>query len=84
MSALLHGLFYIGPDMLSLPDIKKKQIYIVIIGMIISVVRPNSLTWVKEYFTPKPIYGLVVAIILIFILLEVGKGSPSDFIYFQF
>ena len=69
---------------LALDNVKTSDIIIVLTGLSISIFGHTTLEWVRTYFVPKQIYSYSTALMLVYILLEIGKGKPSDFIYFQF
>jgi alginate O-acetyltransferase complex protein AlgI len=39
---------------------------------------------VERYLKPNPALAVATALVAVYILLEVGRGAPSSFIYFQF
>ena len=40
--------------------------------------------FVERFLRPVSILGVATAAVLVFVALEVGKGQPQSFIYFQF
>ena len=44
---------------------------------------PNPET-VERYLKPHPATAVATALAAVYIMLEVGRGAPSSFIYFQF
>lgn len=54
------------------------------IAAAISTFGPTTYDTVTKYLRPSPIIGGLTAALAVFILLEVGRGQPQSFIYFQF
>ena len=44
---------------------------------------PNPAT-VERYLRPSPGFAVATALAAVYVMLEVGRGAPSSFIYFQF
>ena len=45
--------------------------------------RPNTEA-VESFLRPHPAFAAATAIAAVYVMLEVGRGAPSSFIYFQF
>jgi alginate O-acetyltransferase complex protein AlgI len=50
----------------------------------VSTIGPSTKDFVEEWLKPLPAYGVAFALAAIVVVLEVGKGQPQAFIYFQF
>ncbi|CFX12869.1 Membrane bound O-acyl transferase MBOAT family protein [Candidatus Filomicrobium marinum] len=50
----------------------------------LSTFGPTSYDVVSQRLRPNPILAVVTALVAIAVVLEVGKGQPQTFIYFQF
>lgn len=50
----------------------------------VAVVGPTSLAFVEDLLRPRRIVAAAFAVLAVVCLLEVGKGQPVSFIYFQF
>ncbi len=50
----------------------------------VSVLGPTSLAFVDELLKPRRAVAAAFAVVAVVCLLEVGKGQPINFIYFQF
>lgn len=59
-------------------------IALVAIAAVLALVpRPNPET-VDRLLRPHPGFAVATALVAVYVLLEVGRGAPSSFIYFQF
>ncbi len=50
----------------------------------VSIIGPSTKEFVEEWLKPLPAYGVAFALAAVVAVLEVGKGQPQNFIYFQF
>jgi D-alanyl-lipoteichoic acid acyltransferase DltB (MBOAT superfamily) len=50
----------------------------------VSIIGPTTKEFVEEWLRPLPAYGIAFALAAVIVVLEVGKGQPQSFIYFQF
>ena len=50
----------------------------------LAVVRLPNPELVARYLRPQPATAIVTAVAAVYVMLEVGRGAPSSFIYFQF
>jgi len=50
----------------------------------VSILGPTSLAFVDDLLRPRRLYAVAFAAVAVVCLLEVGKGQPINFIYFQF
>ena len=62
--------------------IEKPALYVE--AALASVLIPSAHRIKDELLTPNPILALGGAILAIFCVLDVGRGAPINFIYFQF
>ena len=53
-------------------------------AMVISTIGPTSRDFVCTALVPRAAYAAAFAVIAVVCILEVGKGQPVNFIYFQF
>ncbi|MCW2237646.1 MBOAT family O-acyltransferase [Azospirillum canadense] len=51
---------------------------------IVSTLGPTSLAFVDDLLKPRRVVAVAFAAVAVLCLLEVGKGQPVNFIYFQF
>lgn len=58
-------------------------VLLVIAGVLAVVNRPNP-EIVDRWLRPHPGYAVAAALAAVYVMLEVGRGAPSSFIYFQF
>lgn len=50
----------------------------------VSLIGPTSTAFSLEKLRPRPVYAAVAALVLTAGVLEIGRGAPISFIYFQF
>jgi D-alanyl-lipoteichoic acid acyltransferase DltB (MBOAT superfamily) len=54
------------------------------VGAVLALLKlPNPET-VERYLRPHPGFAVATALAAVYVMLEVGRGAPSSFIYFQF
>lgn len=53
-------------------------------ALAVSVLGPTSLGFIDELLKPRRMAAAAFAVVAVVCLLEVGKGQPINFIYFQF
>jgi len=57
---------------------------LVLAAAFVSMLAPSAHELRDHMLTPRPAYAMVAALLAIFCVLEVGRGAPVNFIYFQF
>jgi alginate O-acetyltransferase complex protein AlgI len=50
----------------------------------VSLIGPSSTVFSLEKLTPRPAYAVIAALVFTAGVLEIGRGQPVSFIYFQF
>jgi hypothetical protein len=50
----------------------------------VSMIGPTSMRFVEFHLPPRRLAAAVASLVLIVSILEVGRGQPVSFIYFQF
>ncbi len=58
--------------------------WLLAIAAAVSLVGPTSLDFATRWVAPRPAYAVGFAALAVVCVLEVGKGAPITFIYFQF
>lgn len=51
---------------------------------LVSALVPSAHELKDQMLTPRPAFAVVAALLAVFCVLEVGRGAPVNFIYFQF
>ena len=54
------------------------------IAAALALIRLPNPELVERYLKPQPVAAFATAAAAVFVILEVGRGAPSSFIYFQF
>jgi alginate O-acetyltransferase complex protein AlgI len=57
---------------------------LLVIGGLLAVVKLPNPDLVYRYLRPQPLGAIATASAAVYVMLEVGRGAPSSFIYFQF
>jgi D-alanyl-lipoteichoic acid acyltransferase DltB (MBOAT superfamily) len=57
---------------------------LIVSAAIVSVLVPSAHQIKDRLLQPNPVYAVAGALLAVFCVLEVGKGAPVNFIYFQF
>lgn len=58
--------------------------WLILPALLIAILGPTSQDFLKSYLEPKPVYAIVTAVILFFLILNVASDGYSEFLYFQF
>ena len=58
-------------------------ILVAIAAVLALLKRPNPET-VERFLRPHPAFAAATALAAVYVMVEVGRGAPSSFIYFQF
>jgi D-alanyl-lipoteichoic acid acyltransferase DltB (MBOAT superfamily) len=59
-------------------------IWLLGIGSALSLLRLPNPELVQRYLKPHPLPAVATALVAVYLVLEVGRGQPVSFIYFQF
>ena len=57
---------------------------LIIVAAAVSTIGPTSFEFVSRQLKPYPAFAVAAAVVAVVVVLEVGKGQPQSFIYFQF
>lgn len=57
---------------------------LIAVAALISIAGPTSFDFVSRIMRPHPAVAATAALIAAIVVLEVGKGQPQSFVYFQF
>ena len=57
---------------------------LVAVAAVLAVLKRPNPEVVERWLRPHPAYAVATAIAAVYVMLEVGRGAPSSFIYFQF
>jgi len=61
-----------------------KRLWLIPLAFILAFWGPTSVELANEKLKPNKITAAIVGVLLVYIILEVGKGQVNEFIYFQF
>jgi alginate O-acetyltransferase complex protein AlgI len=65
-------------------DGKFSRAGLILAGLLVSVIVPAAYRVRSAWLIPHPAFAITTAILTFVCILEVGKGAPQSFIYFQF
>jgi D-alanyl-lipoteichoic acid acyltransferase DltB (MBOAT superfamily) len=57
---------------------------LLLVAALVSALVPSAHELKDRLLTPRPVLAVGAAILAVFCVLEVGRGAPVSFIYFQF
>lgn len=57
---------------------------LIAVAAAVSILGPTSLAFVGRMMRPHPAIAVAAGMLAVIVVLEVGKGQPQSFIYFQF
>jgi hypothetical protein len=57
---------------------------LLLVAALVSTLVPSAHELRDRMLTPRPAFAIAAAVLAVFCVLEVGRGAPVNFIYFQF